>query len=102
MNAADVPVELAIRINADQRKLPNWRWEALRTTFWLVPTGLIVVATLFFVVTFEIDLAGFHHHLTLPYWIRTGSADAAARCSSPSLPRSSQWSAWCSPSPSSP
>ncbi len=63
------------RSSADQRNLPSWRWEALRTTFWLVPTILVVLATLLFVVTFEIDLAGFHHHLTLPYWIQTGSAD---------------------------
>jgi uncharacterized membrane protein len=59
-----------------QRRLPSYRWEALRTTFWLVPTILIVLATLLFVVTFLIDLAAFDHHLTLPFWIRTGSADA--------------------------
>ena len=29
-----------------------------------------------FLVTFEIDVAAFHHHLILPTWIRTGSADA--------------------------
>ena len=29
---------------------------------------------LLFVVTFSIDLAAYHHHLTLPFWIRTGSA----------------------------
>jgi uncharacterized membrane protein len=59
-----------------QRKLPSWRREALRTTFWLVPTALVVVAGLLFVVTFEIDLAAYHRELTLPFWIRTGSADA--------------------------
>ncbi len=59
-----------------QGKLPSWRWEALRTTFWLVPTILIVVASLLFLLTFEIDLANYDHHLTLPFWIRTGSADA--------------------------
>jgi uncharacterized membrane protein len=56
--------------------LPNWRWEALRTTFWLVPTILVVVAALLFLVTFEIDWAVFHHHLSLPFWIVTGGADA--------------------------
>ena len=35
-----------------------------------------MVAALLFIVTFEIDLAAFHHELTLPFWIRTGSADA--------------------------
>lgn len=57
-------------------RLPNWRWEALRTTFWVVPTLCIVVAALLFLVTFELDLAAFHHHLSLPSWVRTGSADA--------------------------
>jgi uncharacterized membrane protein len=42
----------------------------------VVPVLLIAVAVLLFVVTFEIDLAAYHHHLTLPWWVRTGSADA--------------------------
>src|ERR1700686_5006405 len=57
-------------------RLPSWRWEALRTTLWLVPTVLIGVAGLLFLVTFFVDLAAFHHHLTLPAWINAGSADA--------------------------
>ncbi len=60
----------------EQPKLPSWRWESLRTTFWLVPTVLIIVAGLLFLATFQVDLAAYHHHLTLPFWIRTGSADA--------------------------
>jgi uncharacterized membrane protein len=36
----------------------------------------MVVSALLFAVTFEIDLAAYHHHLSLPFWIRTGSADA--------------------------
>jgi uncharacterized membrane protein len=59
-----------------QGRLPSWRREALRTTFWLVPSILVVVAGLLFAVTFGIDLAAYHRHLTLPFWIRTGSADA--------------------------
>ena len=48
-------------------RLPGWRAEALRTTFWVVPpTLLIVVAVVLFVVTFEIDLAAFHGHLSPP------------------------------------
>jgi uncharacterized membrane protein len=43
---------------------------------WVVPVLLIVVAGLLFVVTFEIDLAAFYHHLTLPAWVESGSADA--------------------------
>jgi uncharacterized membrane protein len=57
-------------------QLPSWRREALRTTFWVVPALLIAVAVVLFVATFEIDFAAFHHHLTLPQWVRTGSADA--------------------------
>jgi uncharacterized membrane protein len=57
--------------------LPSWRREALRTTFWLVPAVLVAAAGLLFVVTLEIDLAAYHHHLTLPFWIRMGNADAS-------------------------
>jgi uncharacterized membrane protein len=57
-------------------RLPSWRRDALRTTFWVVPVLLIVVAVALFVVTFEIDLAAYHHDLTLPWWVRTGGADA--------------------------
>jgi uncharacterized membrane protein len=58
-------------------RLPSWRWEALRTTFWLVPVILVAAAVLLFVVTLEIDFAAYHHHLTLPFWIRMGSADSS-------------------------
>src|SRR6202011_6171499 len=58
------------------RKLPGWRGEALRTTFWLVPCILVVVALVLFAIPFAIDLAAYHHHLKLPFWLRTGSADA--------------------------
>jgi uncharacterized membrane protein len=43
---------------------------------WVVPLLLIIVAGLLFVLTFEIDLAAYHHRLTLPEWVKTGSADA--------------------------
>jgi uncharacterized membrane protein len=65
-----------IRGRSGQQRLPSWRWEALRTTFWLVPTLLVFVAVLLFLVTFEIDWAVFHKHLSLPFWIVTGGADA--------------------------
>ncbi len=64
------------RITKDRRQLPSWRWEELRTTLWVVPSILVVVSALLFVVTFEIDLAAYHHHLNLPAWIRTGGPDA--------------------------
>jgi uncharacterized membrane protein len=60
-----------------QRKLPGWRLEALKTTFWVLPAVLVVIAGLLFVVTIEIDWAAYHHHLHLPFWIESGSADAA-------------------------
>jgi uncharacterized membrane protein len=40
----------------------------------LVPAVLVAAAGLLFVVTLEIDLAAYHHHLTLPFWIRMGYA----------------------------
>ncbi|MGA3148543.1 MAG: DUF2254 domain-containing protein [Acidimicrobiales bacterium] len=71
------PSHTANQYFRDERsKLPSWRREALRTTFWLVPTIFVVVAALLFLVTFRIDLAAYDHQLTLPYWIRTGSPDA--------------------------
>ncbi len=57
-------------------RLPSWRRDSLRTTFWVVPVLLIAVAVLLFAATFAVDLAAYHHHLTLPWWVRTGSADA--------------------------
>ena len=64
------------RVGKDRRQLPSWRWEELRTTLWVVPSILVVVSVLLFIVTFEIDVAVYHHDLALPVWIRTGSADA--------------------------
>ncbi len=65
-----------VRGRDGQQRLPSWRMEALRTTFWLVPTALVLVAGLLFLVTLEIDWAVYHKHLSLPFWIVTGSADA--------------------------
>ncbi|HXB37217.1 MAG TPA: DUF2254 domain-containing protein [Acidimicrobiales bacterium] len=72
----EVVVPQPARETKDRRKLPSWRVEELRTTFWVVPSMLVVVAVLLFVITFEIDVAAYHHDLTLPTWIRTGNADA--------------------------
>jgi uncharacterized membrane protein len=70
MNRADAPP------TNPRTRLPSWRWEALRTTFWLVPTVLVGVACLLFAVTFLVDLAAYDHRFSLPFWLRTGSADA--------------------------
>ncbi len=64
------------RIGKDRRQLPSWRWEELRTTLWVVPSLLVVVAVLLFSATFAIDVAAYNGHFTLPTWIRTGSPDA--------------------------
>lgn len=59
------------------RKLPGWRAEALRTTFWLMPCVLIVAAVVLFACTLAIDIAAYHHHLTLPSWIASEGASAS-------------------------
>jgi uncharacterized membrane protein len=64
------------RVGKDRRQLPSWRWEELRTTLWVIPSILVVVSVLLFIVTFEIDVSVYHGHLSLPIWIRTGGADA--------------------------
>jgi uncharacterized membrane protein len=58
------------------RKLPNWRWEALRTTLWFVPALLIALGAVIFVVTFSIDAAAYAHQIQLPAWLRNGSAQS--------------------------
>ncbi len=75
-NANPAAAPQPARVDKDRRNLPSWRWEELRTTLWVVPSILVVVSVLLFVVIFEIDVAAYHHNLTLPVWIRTGSADA--------------------------
>ena len=75
-NDDDVVVPQPARVAKDRQKLPSWRWEEFRTTLWVVPSILVVISVLLFIVTFEVDVAAYHHDLTLPVWIRTGSADA--------------------------
>jgi uncharacterized membrane protein len=75
-DADEVIAPQPARVGKDRSKLPSWRWEELRTTLWVIPSILIVVSVLLFIGTFEIDVAAYHHQLTLPVWIRTGSADA--------------------------
>jgi uncharacterized membrane protein len=76
MSGAELPVASprAVRGRSGRGRLPSWRWEALRTTFWFVPTVLVLVAGLLFVATLEIDWAVYHKHLALPFWIATISA----------------------------
>jgi uncharacterized membrane protein len=59
-----------------RKRLPSWRWEALRATFWFVPTVLVIVVTLVFVATFAIDVAAYYDHIKLPFWLSIGDANA--------------------------
>jgi hypothetical protein len=40
-------------------RLSDWRREALRTTLWLIPTALVVVAVVLFAGTLLLDRAAF-------------------------------------------
>jgi uncharacterized membrane protein len=75
-----VPDEITVprpaRVDKDRQKLPSWRWEELRTTFWVVPSALVLVSVVLFLITFAIDVAAYHHPGYLPGWIRTGNSDA--------------------------
>ena len=59
-----------------RQRLPSWRWEALRTTLWFVPAVLIALGTVFFFVTFRIDVAAYFHQIELPTWLRSGSSES--------------------------
>ena len=62
-----------------RKRLPNWRWEALRTTLWFVPTVLIVVGIVVFSITFKIDVAAHFHQIELPTWLRSGNSQSPGR-----------------------
>ena len=57
--------------------LSPWRRDALRTTLWVVPLLLLLVAVGLFIITYRIDQNVYHRHLTLPSWVRLESADGA-------------------------
>jgi uncharacterized membrane protein len=57
--------------------LPEWRRDALRTTLWVVPTGLVALSVVLFVVTYLLDRAAFDGDFQLPGWMDSGSPDAA-------------------------
>jgi uncharacterized membrane protein len=56
---------------------PSWRTESLRTTLWLVPTVLVALVALLFLVTYGIDRAATDGAISLPGWFNTGGPDAA-------------------------
>src|SRR5277367_1038801 len=55
----------------------QWRREALRTNFWLVPSLEVIASIFLFWATLEVDRAVYHGTLTLPSWVEAGSADTA-------------------------
>jgi uncharacterized membrane protein len=55
----------------------DWRNETLRTNLWLIPAIESAAAVLLFAVTLSVDHAAFHHQLSLPSWVISGSPDAA-------------------------
>jgi uncharacterized membrane protein len=60
-----------------REQLPGWRREALRTSLWIVPTALVVVAVLLFALTYSLDKAVADGTLSTPAFINTGGPDAA-------------------------
>ena len=62
---------------SDRFKLSRARREALRTTLWIVPTAMVIAATLLFAVTYGLDRAADSGRFPLPGFITSGSPDAA-------------------------
>jgi uncharacterized membrane protein len=57
--------------------LAPWRREALRTTLWLVPAVLCLLAVALFAVTYAVDRLDYSHHIRLPTILSEASPDAA-------------------------
>jgi len=55
----------------------SWQREELRTTLWLVPSLLVGTSVGLFAVTFGLDVAHYHGHLSYPSFIHALGADAA-------------------------
>jgi len=55
----------------------EWRRESLRTNLWLVPVIEVIAAVVLYLVTHAIDVSAYHGHLTLPSWVKFGTADSA-------------------------
>src|ERR1035437_7646632 len=53
------------------------RREALRTTLWIVPAAMVVLALALFALTYHLDWAADRGQITLPDWVNAGGADVA-------------------------
>jgi len=58
------------------RRAARPRREQLRAGLWFVPALLVIAAGVLFAITDALDRAAHRGSLTLPMWLRTGSADA--------------------------
>ena len=58
-------------------RLSGWRREALRTNLWFVPSLMVVLAVLLFILTYALDRSANQGGLALPGWVASGSADTA-------------------------
>jgi uncharacterized membrane protein len=67
-------------IRAGRRPLlPTWRRDALRTTLWVVPAGLVVLVVLVFPLTYALDRAVSRGDISLPAWIDAAASPDAGR-----------------------
>jgi uncharacterized membrane protein len=57
--------------------LSDWRREELRTNLWLVPVIEVAVAVGLYFATHAIDISAFHGSISLPGWIKFGTADSS-------------------------
>jgi uncharacterized membrane protein len=64
-------------VGAHRLRRASWQREELRTTLWLVPSLLVVASLLLFAITFGLDVAAYHGHLSYPSFIHALGADAA-------------------------
>jgi uncharacterized membrane protein len=56
--------------------LPEWRREGLRTSLWIVPVTLVILALVLFLGTHELDRIVFERRIVLSPWLNSGGADA--------------------------
>lgn len=55
----------------------DWRREELRTNLWLLPVVEVIAAVGLYFATHAVDVSAYHGSLTLPGWIRFGTADSS-------------------------
>jgi len=71
------PEQNAKRLQMRRYRVPGWRREALRTTLWVIPSVMIALAVVLFVITYRVDSRIAAGSLTLPSWAVAGGSDAS-------------------------